>query len=138
MLFPHAKIIHISRDVKDVSWSIFTNHFDAPEPYFCSLTEIALYHKSYRQVMSHWHQVLPEFIHHISYESLVAAPKEELTKLLDFCSLSFQKECLSFANEQRHIDTLSDVQLRNGLNSHTPSAWLPYKKYLPACFDELT
>jgi len=138
MLFPHAKIIHISRAVKDVSWSIFTNHFDAPEPYFCSLTEIAHYHKNYRQVMAHWQKVLPEFIHHISYENLVATPKEELTKLLDFCSLSFQQGCLSFENSQRHIDTLSDVQLRDGLKSNVNSAWLPYKEYLPACFDELS
>jgi len=137
MILPQAKIIHISRAVKDVSWSIFTNHFDAPEPYFCSLTEIAYYHKNYQQVMSHWQQVLPEFIHHISYESLVASPTEELTKLLNFCSLSFQEECSSFSNEQRHIDTLSDVQLRSGLNSSVTTAWLPYKEYLPAYFDVL-
>ena len=66
------------------------------------------------------------------------ASKEELTKLLDFCSLSFQEGCLSFAKAHRHIDTLSDVQLRNGLNRHINTAWLPYKEYLPTCFDELT
>jgi len=137
MILPHAKIIHISRAVKDVSWSIFTNHFDAPEPYFCSLSEIALYHKNYQQVMSHWQQVIPEFIHHINYESLVAAPKEELTKLFYFCSLSFQDKCLRFSNEQRHIDTLSDVQLRNGLKRNESSAWLPYQEYLPDCFNDL-
>jgi len=137
MLLPHAKVIHVSRKTKDVSWSIFTNHFDIPEPYFCSLTEIAQYHKKYQQVMSHWQTVLPEFIHHTRYEKLVENPKEELTKLLNFCSLSFQESCLSFAKKQRHIDTLSDVQLRNGLNANLNSKWLPYKEYLPACFDEL-
>ncbi|MDO6506324.1 sulfotransferase [Colwellia sp. 4_MG-2023] len=137
MLFPYAKVIHISRAVKDVSWSIFTNHFDAPEPYFCSLSEIVLYHKNYQQVMSHWQQVLPEFIYNISYESLVASPKESLTKLLGFCSLSYQEECLSFEHKSRHIDTLSDIQLRNGLKNNIAKAWLPYQKYLPACFNEL-
>ncbi|MCI2284948.1 sulfotransferase [Colwellia sp. MSW7] len=138
MLFPQAKVIHISRDVKSVSWSIFTNHFDAPEPYFCSLTEIAKYHRYYRQVMLHWHNVLPEFIHHISYESLVAKPKEALTELLDFCSLDFENACLDFANESRHINTLSDIQLRNGLNKKIKTTWKPYEEYLPSCFNELS
>ena len=138
MLLPHAKIIHISRAVKEVSWSIFTNHFDAPEPYFCSLTEIADYHKNYREVMLHWQQLLPEFIHNISYEDLVRNPKEALIKLLKFCSLSFQDECLNFTEKQRHIGTLSDVQLRNGLQVNLKAAWLPYEQYLPDCFNELT
>jgi len=138
MLFPHAKVVHISREVKSVSWSIFSNHFDASEPYFCSMDEIVKYHKYYRRVMLHWQQVLPEFIHHVSYESLVAEPKESLTKLLDFCSLDFENACLDFAKESRHIDTLSDIQLRNGLNNHIKTSWQPYAKYLPSCFAELT
>lgn len=137
MLFPHAKVIHISREVKSVSWSIFTNHFDVPEPYFCSMTEIVQYHRWYQKVMEHWQQVLPEFIYHISYEDLVTSPEKALTKLLQFCSLEFQKACLHFTHESRHIDTLSDVQLRNGLNRDINTAWLPYKEYLPACFNDL-
>jgi tetratricopeptide (TPR) repeat protein len=138
MLFPEAKVIHISRAVKDVSWSIFTNHFDAAEPYFCSLSEIGQYHQNYQQVMSHWQAVLPEFIHHITYENLVASPKETLNQVLHFCSLAYQESCLSFANETRYIDTLSDIQLRHGLKADLNTAWLPYQKYLPTCFDELT
>jgi tetratricopeptide (TPR) repeat protein len=137
MLFPHAKVIHISRAVKDVSWSIFTNNFDAAEPYFCSMSEIVNYHKNYQQVMSHWQQVLPEFIHNISYEGLVASPKESLTKLLNFCSLSYQEKCLSFENKSRHIDTLSDIQLRHGLQRNIGKGWLPYQEYLPTFFNTL-
>ncbi len=88
--------------------------------------------------MFHWQHVLPEFIHHLSYESLVQKPKEELTKLLGFCSLSFQKACLSFATEHSYIDTLSDVHLRNGLKMNKNTAWLPYQEYLPDCFSDLS
>lgn len=137
MLFPHAKVIHISREAKSVSWSIFTNHFDVPEPYFCSMQEIVQYHKCYQSVMIHWQQVIPEFIHHISYESLVSSPKETLTALLGFCDLNYQDACLDFAHESRFIDTLSDIQLRAGLSQKIEQAWLPYKDLLPACFDEL-
>lgn len=137
MLLPHAKVIHISREAKSVSWSIYTNHFDVPEPYFCSMSEITQYHQCYQRVMSHWQQVMPEFIHHITYEHLVSSPKEALTSLLKFCALNYQTACLDFTAESRFIDTLSDVQLRAGLKYSSEQAWLPYKNFLPTCFDEL-
>ncbi len=137
MLLPQAKIIHISRDVKDVSWSIFTNHFAANEPYFCSFEEISLYHEMYQQVMNHWEKVLPDFVHNISYEALVKNPTEELTSTLAFCGLSFQSVCLNFSEQARYIATLSDVQLRTGLQVNRTKAWQIYEKHLPSCFKQL-
>ena len=135
MILPHAKVIHISRNEKAVSWSIFSNHFEAPEPYFCSLSEIEIYHQKYKQVMLHWQTVLPDFIHHLQYESLVETPKESLTSLLKFCSLSYQDVCLEFSQEKRYIDTLSDVQLRGGLHSEINKTWQHYKTWLPEFFN---
>lgn len=136
-LLPHAKVIHITRDVKDVSWSIFTNYFAENEPYFCSLEEIAKYHQNYQQVMTHWEHVLPNFIHHVSYEDLVKKPVETLTSILEFCDLSFQKSCLDFSEQEGYIATLSDVQLRTGLQVNRTKAWRVYEAYLPTCFNEL-
>lgn len=136
-LLPHAKIIHITRDVKDVSWSIFINYFAANEPYFCSLEEIAQYHQNYQQVMQHWQDVLPDFIHHVCYEDLVKKPVEILTRILEFCDLSFQASCLDFSEQEGYISTLSDVQLRTGLQVNRTKAWQAYEAYLPQCFNEL-
>jgi len=137
-ILPQAKIIHIRRDVKDVSWSIFTNHFAANEPYFCSLDEIAQYHTIYQQVMSHWQNVLPDFVHHVNYEDLVKNPSTVLTDILAFCGLDFKSACLDFSDKERYISTLSDVQLRTGLQANRTKAWQVYEKYLPDCFNELT
>jgi len=137
MLLPQAKIIHIRRDVKDVSWSIFTNYFAANEPYFCSFEELALYHKYYQQVMNHWNSVLPDFVHSISYEELVKNPSEVLTNILAFCGLKFQSACLDFNEQKRYIATLSDVQLRVGLQINRTRAWQMYSEYLPDCFNDL-
>lgn len=135
MILPHAKIIHISRDEKAVSWSIFSNHFEAPEPYFCSLSEIESHHQKYQQVMMHWQVVLPDYVHHLPYESLVETPKESLTSVLTFCSLSYQDACLEFSQDNRYIDTLSDVQLRSGLHSEINKTWQHYKAWLPDFFN---
>ncbi len=138
MLLPHAKIIHISRSVKDVTWSIFSNYFEANEPYFCSIDEIINYSKNYHEVMAHWHKVLPNFVHDLSYESLVNNPEEVLSKVLAFCGLSFQTACLNFSDRKGYIATLSDVQLRSGIKTNQNKAWQAYEELLPENFRQLT
>jgi tetratricopeptide (TPR) repeat protein len=132
MLLPQAKIIHIKRNVMDVSWSIYQNNFEAPEPYFCSLTEISQYNDCYQGVMAHWYGLIPDFIHTIEYSNLVVNPETEITKVLAFCGLAYQSECLAFSNKKRHISTLSDIQLRSGIKQNQTEAWRPYQGYLKA------
>lgn len=137
MLMPHAKVIHITRDPIDVSWSIFRNNFESLEPYFCSLPEIAQYHQLYQSVMAHWEEVIPDFFHTVSYDNLVSNPEKEIKNILSFCQLDFQDNCLGFSQETRHIRTLSDVQLREGIVNNRTNSWLPYKAFLKPLFDAL-
>ena len=137
LILPQAKIIHITRDPIDVSWSIFNNHFESLEPNFCSLTEIGQYHHLYQKIMDNWQAVLPTFIHQISYEKLVETPEVEITKVLAFCKLEFQSNCLSMAGPKRYIRTLSDIQLREGIQKNNEKKWLPYNKHLQPLFDAL-
>ena len=130
LLMPQAKIIHITRNSMDVSWSIFRNHFESLEPYFCSLEQIAQYHHCYKNVMAHWQCTLPEFIHTVSYQELINDPEKTLTKILYFCDLDYQKECLNFSQQKRHISTLSNVQLRDGIKGDKSRSWQAYQDYL--------
>ncbi len=137
ILMPHAKVIHITRDPIDVSWSIFRNYFESLEPYFCSLKDIAQYHHCYKRVMTHWQCMLPEFIHTVSYQDLIDEPENTLTKLLSFCGLDFQGECLNFSQQQRHISTLSNVQLRDGIKRTGQSSWRAYQEHLQPLLQDL-
>jgi len=134
MLLPNAKIIHITRDPQDVSWSIYRNYFAANEPYFCSLAEIIQYHHNYRQVMSHWGEVLPEFVHHLTYDALVSEPEETISSVLEFCGLDYQPDCLAFNKQQGYIGTLSDRQLRHGIELNRTKEWHSYREFLPDIF----
>ena len=138
MLMPHAKVIHVTRNPVDVGWSIFRNHFESLEPYFCSLPEIAQYHQQYQSVIDHWEKTIPDFIHTVSYDDLVSNPEQEIKDILTFCQLDFQNNCLDFSKETRHISTLSDVQLRAGIMKDRKSSWLPYKAFLKPLLDVLT
>jgi len=137
MILPKAKIIHITRDTVDVSWSIFKNFFSSPEPYFCSLTEIGQYHHCYKKVMSFWQQEIPEFIYGINYQDLVSDTEIELKKLLMFIGLDFQAQCLELNTQSRYIGTLSDIQLRKGVSVAKKMAWKPYEPYLKSLFKAL-
>ena len=138
MLMPHAKIVHITRDPIDVSWSIFRNHFESLEPYFCSLPEIAQYHQRYQTVMKHWEKVIPTFIHTIAYKDLILNPEQEIENILAFCQLDFEEDCFNLSSGKRHISTLSDIQLRTGIKQNRESSWLPYKEFLKPLFDALS
>lgn len=129
-LMPHAKVINITRNKVDVGWSIFRNNFAAPEPYFCSLTELAEYHQQYEMIMAHWQNIMPEFIHTISYEELVKNPEIEVRKLLKFCKLDYQERCSTLSENTNLISTLSDVQLRQGIKQTGNSSWQHYEQYL--------
>ncbi|MDG1731363.1 MAG: sulfotransferase [Thalassotalea sp.] len=137
MLMPHAKVIHITRDAVDVSWSIFRNNFAAAEPYFCSLAEISEYHQNYQSTMEHWNKLIPDFIYNISYEKLVADPEGELQNLFKFLELEIHADCLDFKDSERYIGTLSDVQLRQGLQTKYQKQWRPYKHFLQKFWLEL-
>jgi len=138
LLMPQAKIIHITRDAMDVSWSIYSNQFESLEPYFCSLSEIGKYHHAYQKVMSHWQLNIPEFIHTLSYSDLVSAPEQTITAVLNFCGLNYQSNCLEINQQAQHINTLSDVQLRSGIVQNRAKKWQPYQQYLSALFEALT
>ncbi|XPF96258.1 tetratricopeptide repeat-containing sulfotransferase family protein [Colwellia sp. RE-S-Sl-9] len=137
LLLPQAKIIHIKRDPRDVSWSIFKNNFGALEPNFCSQTEIGQYHQLYQKVMLHWKSVLPKEVYDIEYEDLVNSPENEITQVLAYCGLAFEKDCLNFSSKKRVIKTLSDTQLRKGIQKRSIPDWTPYEHELKAMFDLL-
>lgn len=137
LLLPHAKIIHITRNPRDVSWSIFKNNFAAAEPHFCSQNEIGQYHKLYTEVMLHWKKVLPDDVYDIEYEKLVDSPEAEIKQILAYCGLTFEQDCLNFSSAKRVIKTLSDTQLREGIQKRAVPEWLPYEKELTQMFDLL-
>ena len=137
-LFPQAKIIHITRDARDVSWSIYRNYFAVNEPQFCQLEEIKQYHLLYQRLMSHWQQQFNEDIYQLSYHDLIQSPELEIKQLCQYLGMDFQAECLSFEREKQVIKTLSDVQLRQGIVNKKSPDWLPYQEYLAETFNSLS
>ena len=46
--------------------------------------------------MAHWKQLYPGDILDFDYDALVAEPRPAVARLLDFCGLGWEDNCLSF------------------------------------------
>jgi tetratricopeptide (TPR) repeat protein len=129
-LFPNARIIHCMRDPMDVCLSIFQQAFVEGHGYSFDLGDIGFEYRTYRSLMQHWKAVLPNAIHELSYESLVANPQDEVPRLIAFCGLEWEEQCLRPHETERQIQTASNWQVRQPIYQTSRERWRRYEPYL--------
>jgi len=134
LILPKSKIIHCTRDPKDTCLSLFKNFFEGELNFSYNLEEAAKYYKLYQNLMKYWKQLLPDFIYNISYEKLVENQEFESKKLLDFCNLDWDKNCLTFYRNKRGIVTASFAQARKPIYKNSVKSWQNYKNELLPMF----
>jgi tetratricopeptide (TPR) repeat protein len=134
LILPKSKIIHCTRDPKDTCLSLFKNYFEGELNYSYNLEEAAKYYKLYQNLMEFWKQLLPDFIYDISYEKLVENQEFESRKLLNFCNLDWDKNCLTFYRNKRGIVTASFAQARKPIYKNSVKSWQNYKNELLPMF----
>ena len=134
LILPKSKIIHCTRNMKDICLSLFKNIFEGQLNFSYNLEEVGEYHKLYQNLMEFWKQLLPDFIYDISYEKLVENQEFESRKLLDFCNLDWDKNCLTFYKNKRGIITASFAQARKPIYKNSVNSWQNYKNELLPMF----
>jgi len=134
LILPKSKIIHCTRDPKDICLSLFKNFFEGELNFSYNLEEAGKYYKLYQNLMEFWKQLLPDFIYDISYEKLVENQEFESRKLLDFCNLDWDKNCLTFYRNKRGIVTASFAQARKPIYKNSVNSWQNYKNELLPMF----
>ena len=134
LILPKSKIIHCTRDPKDTCLSLFKNFFEGELNFSYNLEEAGKYYKLYQNLMEFWKQLLPDFIYDISYEKLVENQEFESRKLLDFCNLDWDKNCLTFYKNKRGIVTASFAQARKPIYKNSVNSWQNYKNELLPMF----
>ena len=134
LILPKSKIIHCTRDPKDTCLSLFKNFFEGELNFSYNLEEAGKYYKLYQNLMEFWKQLLPDFIYDISYEKLVENQEFESRKLLDFCNLDWDKNCLTFYKNKRGIVTASFAQARKPIYKNSVNSWQNYKNELLPIF----
>ena len=129
-LLPNARFINCVRNPMDNCLSIFKHLLAEPHAYSHDLEDLGAYFNLYRSLMRHWHETLPGRIYDLPYETLVANSENEIRKLLEFCKLPFEENCLQFHKTSRVVRTPSASQVRQPLYTDTINLWKRYELQL--------
>ena len=131
ILFPNVKIIHVNRNIKDTALSIYKNLFGSRKmDWTYSQENIVSYIKIYKEIMHFWKTKFPDFIYELSYEQLVNNQEEDSKKLIKFCGLEWEEECLNFHNSPPPIHTMSLYESRKPIYTSSVNLNEKYSKYL--------
>jgi len=100
--------------------------------------DIAEYYNLYSEIMKFWKQKIPDFIHDIEYEKLVADKESEIRKILNFCELDWDEKCLSpEKNSKTPIKTVSIAQARQPIYKSSLNNSTNFDKHLSKMFSIL-
>ena len=124
---PQAKIIHCLRSPLDTCLSCYALNFPGGQEFTYDQSDLGRYYRSYRKLMNHWHDVLPDRIMDISYEEIVAKPELYTQNLLDYCGLKWDQRCLNFHQNPRQVVTASATQVRQPVHQRSVRRWHRFK-----------
>ena len=130
MALPKAKIVHLERHPLDTCFAIYKTLFADAYPFSYQLEELGNYYAAYRRLMAHWQQSLPAVIYNQSYEALVKDIEPQTEKLLNYCELPWEPECLDFHEQQQASTTASATQVRQPVYTSSVGKWRRFAKEL--------
>jgi len=130
LMFPAAAIIDMRRHPLGCGFSCYKQLFARGLGFTYDLSELGRYYRDYARLMGHFDAVLPKRVHRVNYEQLVADPQGEVRKLLDYCGLPFEQECLQFYANRRVVQTISSEQVRRPIYSDAVDQWRHYEPWL--------
>ena len=128
--FPEAKIIHLKRDARATCWSIYKHYFTKGNGFSFNQEDLAGFYGLYTDLMIFWHELFPDKIYDISYEELTTNQEKETQKLLKYCELDWDENCLNFHTSKRAVKTASALQVRQKMYQGSSEAWKKYEAYL--------
>ena len=130
LILPNAKIIDIRRNSMSACFSCYKQLFAEGQEFTYDFGDLAGYYNNYVELMEHWNQVLPNQILSIKYEDLVNDFEYSVNKILNYCNLDFEDECLSFYKNKRSVRTPSSEQVRQPIYKKGLDYWKNYDVYL--------
>jgi len=127
---PKAKFVHIRRHPMANAFSIYQQNFK-DNSMSNNLRDIGDFMRRYRESMEHWKSVLPNgYLIDVEYECLVEEPEEQMRRILSFCELPWEEQCLHPERSSKAVATASVFQVRKAIHANTKERWRPYAELL--------
>ena len=109
---------------------MFKNLFEGGLNFTYDQEDLVKYYQNYEALMKFWNEKYPGEIFNISYEKLISDNEEEIKRLIKYCELDWEEDCLSFHKNKTPIKTMSTAQARNPIYKSSLNSFDKYKKYL--------
>ena len=129
-ILPNAKIIDARRHPLGGCFSAYKQLFARGQNFTYDLDELGRYYRDYVELMNHWDEVLPGRVLRVQYENVVADTETQVRRILDYCRLPFEPECLRFYETDRAVRTPSSEQVRQPIYSGATELWRNYVSWL--------
>ncbi len=130
LILPNAKIIDARRAPMPCCFSGFKQLFAHGQGFSYGLEEIGQYYLDYVRLMEHWDKVLPGEILRVQYEDLVDDLENEVERILTFCGLELEQECIDFHKTDRLVLTPSSEQVRQPIYRQGVEQWRHFEDFL--------
>jgi tetratricopeptide (TPR) repeat protein len=130
LMLPNARIIDARREPMACCFSNFKQLFANGQEFTYSIEEIARYYRTYLELMRHWDRVLPGRVLRVYHEDVVDDLEGSVRRLLDFCGLEFEPQCVAFHENRRSVRTASSEQVRQAIYRDGLDQWKSFAPWL--------
>ena len=134
IFFPSAKIIHCSREPKDNCLSLYKNLFEGNLNFCYNENDLGTYYNLYLDLMNFWKDLFPQGFLDVQYESLIKDQNSEIKKIINYCDLNWEDQCLTFEKNKNPIKTVSLSQARRPIYNSSIKSYQKFEPYLKKLF----
>jgi len=130
LALPNARIVDVRRHPMACCFSAFKQSFAGGQNFSYGLSDLGRFYAEYVALMELYACVLPGRVHRVLYEDLVADTEREVRRLLDYCGLAFDANCLRFYDTDRAVRTASAQQVRRPISADALEQWRNFEPFL--------
>ncbi|MGH8276169.1 MAG: sulfotransferase family protein, partial [Steroidobacteraceae bacterium] len=137
LMLPNARIIDARREPMACCFSNFKQLFANGQEFTYSIEDIARYYRTYLELMRHWDRVLPGRVLRVYHEDVVDDLEGSVRRMLGFCQLDFEPQCVAFHASKRSVRTASSEQVRQAIYREGLEQWKNFEPWLGPLRDAL-
>jgi len=137
LMFPGARIVHCQRSPLDTCLSCYFQNFLSGQEFSFDLTNLGVFYRNYREMMTHWKAVLSVEILEVRYEDLVADQTAVGREMIAFCGLEWDDACARPHENERAVRTASLWQARQPVYRTSVARWRNYRAHLGPLIEAL-
>jgi tetratricopeptide (TPR) repeat protein len=130
LILPNAKIIDARRHPLGCCFSNFKQYYARGQSFSYDLSDMGCFYRDYVALMDQYDRALPGRIMRVFYEQTVSDTEQQVTRLLEYCGLPFEGDCLRFFENTRPVRTASSEQVRQPIFQGGVEQWKNYEPWL--------